>query len=657
MEEIAAKVSEAFGTGLHVIFTDINADKLVLHVRMCEEENKSKGAPDGADGAPQPPAETESRDVVFFHAISEALQSVTLRGVEDIKRVFLREAKANAVNDRGGYEAVSEWVLDTEGSALMRVMHDCPEVDHCRTTSNNIVEIFEALGIEAVRAALLRELRSVIEFDGSYVNYRHLAILCDAMTNAGALMAISRHGINRGEKGTLTRCSFEETVDILMEAAAFAHRDSLRGVSDNIMLGQLAPMGTGQFELFVNETMLDELPDINEDAEYLDVDSSAAAYAANLQTPFQDAGTPIMPFSPAGAMTPGGASGAFSPFPESPWSGGGAQWSPAGAMSPAAGLGGNAFSPGYSPTSPAYSPTSPAYSPTSPAYSPTSPAYSPTSPAYSPTSPAYSPTSPAYSPTSPAYSPTSPAYSPTSPAYSPTSPAYSPTSPAYSPTSPAYSPTSPAYSPTSPAYSPTSPAYSPTSPAYSPTSPAYSPTSPAYSPTSPAYSPTSPAYSPTSPAYSPTSPAYSPTSPAYSPTSPAYSPTSPAYSPTSPAYSPTSPAYSPTSPAYSPTSPAYSPTSPAYSPTSPAYSPTSPVRAFASAHAGRRVSRLRLSHASATTARVAARGQAYSPNSPSYSPNVPTGAVSPNGGGDALGGGGAPVDGAPPQGPQYSPTR
>jgi hypothetical protein len=35
------------------------------------------------------------------------------------------------------------------------------------------------LGIEAVRNALLRELRSVIEFDGSYVNYRHLAILCE----------------------------------------------------------------------------------------------------------------------------------------------------------------------------------------------------------------------------------------------------------------------------------------------------------------------------------------------------------------------------------------------------------------------------------------------------------------------------------------------
>ena len=61
----------------------------------------------------------------------------------------------------------------------------------------------------------LQELRNVIEFDGSYVNYRHLAILCDVMTSRGHLMAITRHGINRNGNGPLAQCSFEETVDIL----------------------------------------------------------------------------------------------------------------------------------------------------------------------------------------------------------------------------------------------------------------------------------------------------------------------------------------------------------------------------------------------------------------------------------------------------------
>ena len=38
-------------------------------------------------------------------------------------------------------------------------------------------------------------------------------------------MSITRHGINRAETGPLMRCSFEETVDILMETAAFSERD------------------------------------------------------------------------------------------------------------------------------------------------------------------------------------------------------------------------------------------------------------------------------------------------------------------------------------------------------------------------------------------------------------------------------------------------
>ena len=66
-----------------------------------------------------------------------------------------------------------------------------------------------------VTLAVIQEMRGVIEFDGSYVNYRHLAILCETMTCRGHFMAITRHGINRTDHGPLQQCSFEETVDIL----------------------------------------------------------------------------------------------------------------------------------------------------------------------------------------------------------------------------------------------------------------------------------------------------------------------------------------------------------------------------------------------------------------------------------------------------------
>ena len=43
------------------------------------------------------------------------------------------------------------------------------------------------------------------------------------------------------------RCSFEETVDVLLQAAGHAERDPICGVSEDIMLGQLPRIGTGAF--------------------------------------------------------------------------------------------------------------------------------------------------------------------------------------------------------------------------------------------------------------------------------------------------------------------------------------------------------------------------------------------------------------------------
>lgn len=131
-----------------------------------------------------------------------------------------------------------------------------PEVDASRTFSNDICEIYKVLGVEAARMALLNELKAVISFDGSYVNYRHMSVLCDTMCQPGYLMPITRHGINRTGRGPLMKCTFEEMVEMLVDAAVYAETDSMNGVSENLLLGQVAPLGTGDFDLIIDETKL-----------------------------------------------------------------------------------------------------------------------------------------------------------------------------------------------------------------------------------------------------------------------------------------------------------------------------------------------------------------------------------------------------------------
>ncbi|KII94419.1 hypothetical protein PLICRDRAFT_36689 [Plicaturopsis crispa FD-325 SS-3] len=510
---VAGRIAESFKTDLFVIWSEDNSDKLIIRCRVLGGADKDE---DGMG--------TIEEDIFLRQLENTMLNSVSLRGVKDVNRVFLMEHDKVVITKEGSIEAreEKEWVLETDGVNLKTVM--CIDgVDFKRTYSNSCVEIFNVLGIEAARNAVMKELRGVIEFDGSYVNYRHLALLCDLMTHRGTLMAITRHGINRTDTGALMRCSFEETVEILMEAAAVGEKDDCHGVAENVMFGQMAPMGTGSFDVALDIDMLkDAIVDHR-----LPVQNMLAAQADGGMTPGQVAMTPYDSNSPGwNEASFKGESAAFSPLAMTggeesanfPYLGFGQSPVGAGGMSPAG--------PGYSPSSPnAYSPTSPGYVPQSPFSGATSPfGTSPyaTSPFYDrgrggATSPTYSPTSPALNLTSPGYSPTSPRYSPTSPSFSPTSPRYSPQSPSFSPTSPRYSPTSPSFSPASPRLCETAPAQmSPSSPKYSPTSPT-SPSSPKYSPTSPTYSPASPAYSPASPAYSPTSPQWSPSSPAQQP--------------------------------------------------------------------------------------------------------------------------------------------
>lgn len=102
------------------------------------------------------------------------------------------------------------------------------QVDAKKTVSNDNLEVLKVLGIEAGRQSLINELRFVFSSYGIYVNYRHISTLVDVMTQRGKLTSITRHGINRVDSaGPLRKCSFEETVEILLEGAMFAEKDLL----------------------------------------------------------------------------------------------------------------------------------------------------------------------------------------------------------------------------------------------------------------------------------------------------------------------------------------------------------------------------------------------------------------------------------------------
>ena len=68
---------------------------------------------------------------------------------------------------------------------------------------------------------------------------------------------------------TATVCLIPFRLD---RAAAFAEKDQMQSVSDNIMLGQLCPIGTGSFTLLLDERRLADAIDVSAGFMYGDAD-------------------------------------------------------------------------------------------------------------------------------------------------------------------------------------------------------------------------------------------------------------------------------------------------------------------------------------------------------------------------------------------------
>ncbi|HUI38782.1 MAG TPA: DNA-directed RNA polymerase subunit A'' [Thermoplasmata archaeon] len=202
--------------------------------------------------APTPRKTEESPEEVPFKKLleaSEEAKGIRIKGVLGIKRALIKKEK-------DGY------VIYTEGSNLEGVL-EIPGVDATRTTTNSVFEIYKVFGIEAARAALILEASRTLAEQGLSVDIRHLMLVSDVMTNEGDIRAIGRHGISGKKTSVLARAAFEITAAHLLRAAITGEVDELKGVAENIIVGQPITLGTGAVNLIyrpIESTAKAEVP-------------------------------------------------------------------------------------------------------------------------------------------------------------------------------------------------------------------------------------------------------------------------------------------------------------------------------------------------------------------------------------------------------------
>ncbi len=176
-------------------------------------------------------------DLQSLQKLREKILKKVVKGIRGVKRGLLTPSDDN-----------KEWLIKTEGTNLQSVVQ-IEGVDTTRSVSNHIHEIEKLYGIEAARSMIIKESQKVLEQQGLDVDLRHLLILSDLMCVGGVIQSIGRHGISGSKSSVFARAAFEVTVNQLLDAGLYGEEEKLLGIPENVIIGQVSPIGTGRVSI------------------------------------------------------------------------------------------------------------------------------------------------------------------------------------------------------------------------------------------------------------------------------------------------------------------------------------------------------------------------------------------------------------------------
>jgi DNA-directed RNA polymerase beta' subunit len=164
--------------------------------------------------------------------VQNNLMVTTICGIDGIKSVSYQKC-----------EKLKVWYIQTQGGTL-KDFYVLDDIDVENTSTDNIWDIYNTLGIEAAREFRIQEM---VEIMGSGVDLSHIKLRADRLTFTGTIQSLTRYTM-RGEK-PFSKVGFEEIMENFYRTARDAEVDDLTGVSASIMCGKRAKVGTSMFDI------------------------------------------------------------------------------------------------------------------------------------------------------------------------------------------------------------------------------------------------------------------------------------------------------------------------------------------------------------------------------------------------------------------------
>jgi DNA-directed RNA polymerase subunit A' len=237
--DLVEKTETDYSTTIKFILSKEKMEQRACSVDMVTEilkssKKKLEVSSKGNTVTIKSPSETDAQTLMTLRG---KILNTRIKGVPDIERVTVVKQD-------------EEWMIQTAGSNLPKVL-PIEGIDPTRTVTNNVYEIVSTLGVEAARTALIKEITNTLEEQGLEVDMRHIMLVADLMTSKGYLQQIGRHGIAGTKTSVLARAAFEITVPTIAQAALKGEVESLKGVTENVIVGSTIPIGTGMVDLYM----------------------------------------------------------------------------------------------------------------------------------------------------------------------------------------------------------------------------------------------------------------------------------------------------------------------------------------------------------------------------------------------------------------------
>jgi len=182
-----------------------------------------------------------SKKLLVVGLAEQAAEQAVLKHTKDIENAYVVEAKDGSLS------------IATAGTNFHAAFELADDVEINKIDANNVGAFLKTYGVEAARAAIVKEVGGVFGAYGIGVDPRHLGLVADYMTFEGGYRALNRGGISSCPS-PFVRVTFETSAAFLTQSALQGEIDNLKSVSARLCLGQLLQSGTGAFDLVVPNT-------------------------------------------------------------------------------------------------------------------------------------------------------------------------------------------------------------------------------------------------------------------------------------------------------------------------------------------------------------------------------------------------------------------